>query len=73
MVEMEYLLTINKFRQALRRGVGLKVQSIAEHISAPKKFVKCKTEDMEIKEIKEATKIKTGTVIYVHERYLNQQ
>jgi len=65
---MEYLLTVNKFRQALREGkfLGLKCNQCGTYIVPPKKVcTECKGEDMGITEIKREATVKTGTIIYV--------
>ena len=65
---MEYILTVNKFRQALREGrfLGLKCNECGAYIVPPKKVCsECKSENMGITEINREGTIKTGTVIYV--------
>lgn len=65
---MEYLLTVNKFRQALREGkfLGLKCNQCGAYTVPPKKVCSgCGSEDMTVKELSRAGKIMTGTVIYV--------
>lgn len=65
---MEYILTVNKFRQALREGrfLGLKCNQCGTHIVPPKKVCsECSSEDMEIVGLSRDGTIKTGTVIYV--------
>jgi hypothetical protein len=65
---MEYLLTVNKFRQGLREGkfLGLKCNQCGAYTVPPKKVCsECTSEDMNIKELSRDGKIMTGTVIYV--------
>ena len=64
---MEYILTVNKFKQALKQGkfLGLKCNKCGEITVPPKKVCsECGSEDMKITELSRDGKIRTGTVIY---------
>jgi uncharacterized OB-fold protein len=66
--KMEYLLTVSKFREALREGkfLGLKCNQCGAYTVPPKKVCcECGSEDLSIKELNRNGKIMTGTVIYV--------
>jgi uncharacterized OB-fold protein len=68
MVNMDYILTVNKFRQALREGkfLGLKCKQCGAYNVPPKKVCsECGSEDMDPTELSRNGKIRTGTVIYV--------
>jgi len=65
---MEYLLTVSKFREALREGkfLGLKCNQCGAYTVPPKKVCcECGSEDLSIEELNRNGKIITGTVIYV--------
>ena len=65
---MEYTLTVNTFRQALREGkfLGLKCNQCGGYTVPPKKVCsECGSEDMKATELSRVGVIRTGTVIYV--------
>lgn len=65
---MEYTLTVNKFRKALREGkfLGLKCTKCGAYTVPPRKACSgCGSESMEVTELSRDGKIRTGTVIHV--------
>jgi len=65
---MEYMLTVNKFREALKEGkfLGLKCNQCGAYTVPPKKVCsECQSEDMEIVELSGNGEIQTFTVIHV--------
>ena len=64
---MEYLLTSDKFAEALRQGrfLGLKCRQCAEYTVPPQKVCSgCHSEDMEVVGLSREGEVKSFTVIY---------
>ena len=64
---MEYLLTADKYADALRGGkfIGLKCQRCGEYTVPPQKVCSgCRSEDMEVVELSRSGEVRSFTVIY---------
>lgn len=65
---MEYILTVKKFRDALREGkfLGLKCNKCGAVTVPPRKVCsECTSEDMSVIELSRNGKVRTGTIIYI--------
>ena len=65
---MEYKLTYNMFKEALKedRLLGLKCRGCGAYTVPPKKVcIECASEDLEVVELSGKGKIRTFTVVYV--------